>query len=66
MMPDRWDRSQSIISGLHLPIQTITYRGVRHDPEPVLNDIIAFFKANDGDEPATITPHQYPSAQQNP
>jgi hypothetical protein len=28
MMPDRWKRSQEIISTLHLPIQTVTYNGI--------------------------------------
>lgn len=60
MMPDRWTRSQKIISGLDLPIQTVTYRCAGHDPGPALDDVVAFFKANEGDEPETIIPHQCP------
>jgi hypothetical protein len=52
----RWNRGQKIISELHLPIQTVTYTGVAHNPYPALDDDIAFFKANDGDDPGTIAP----------
>jgi hypothetical protein len=61
MMPDRWTRSQEIISTLQLPIQTVTYNGVGHQILPEMwVDIVAFFKANDGDTLAKIAPHEYP------
>ena len=68
MMPDRWKRSQEIIADLHIPIQTVTYKGVDHNnslPE-IWDDIFRFFKANEGDQLETITPHEYPLIPQNP
>jgi hypothetical protein len=58
MIPSRWQHSQEIISNLQLPIQTVTYCCIGHDPGPVLDDVVAFLKANEGDEPKTIAPHQ--------
>jgi pimeloyl-ACP methyl ester carboxylesterase len=61
MMPDRWNRSQEIVSTLHFPIQTVTYNGVAHRILPEMwDDVIAFFKANEGDAPGRIVPHEYP------
>lgn len=61
MMPDRWTRSQEIISTLRLPIQTVTYNGVAHEVRPEMwDDIVAFLSANDGDTLAKIAPHEYP------
>jgi hypothetical protein len=61
MMPERWNRSQEIISTLDFPIQTVTYSGVCHQIlVEMRDDIIAFLKANEGEVPATIKPHEYP------
>jgi hypothetical protein len=61
MMPLRWKHSQEILSNLRLPIQTVTYNGVDHNILPEMwDDVSAFLKANEGDEPETITPRQYP------
>jgi hypothetical protein len=61
MMPDRWDRAQQIIAALNIPVQTVTYNGVAHRTLPEMwDDIVTFFKANDGDALAKIVPHQYP------
>ena len=61
MMPDRWDRVQTIMSTLKIPIQTATYNGVPHDTLPEMwDDIVAFFKANDAEGFRKINTHQYP------
>jgi pimeloyl-ACP methyl ester carboxylesterase len=61
MMPDRWERVQRILSTLKLPIQTVTYNGVAHSTRAEMwDDVTAFFRGNAGDEPARITPHEYP------
>jgi pimeloyl-ACP methyl ester carboxylesterase len=61
MMPDRWKRTQEIVSALHLPIETVTYNGVGHSIRPeIQDDIVAFLSANEGDIPTQIVPHQYP------
>lgn len=62
MMPDRWGRTQKIISALKIPVQTATYNGVAHNTLPEMwDDIFSFFKANDISEGLTkITPYEYP------
>ena len=64
MMPDRWDVSQLIYKALEIPAQFVTYENTGHQiKNEMIDDIIAFFKANSGDEIVEIVPHQYPSAE---
>ena len=61
MMPDRWERSRHILSETRIPAQTVTYNGVAHRVLPEMwDDVVSFFQANEGNMPATITPHEYP------
>ena len=62
MMPDRWDVSQSIYRALEIPAQFVTYENTRHEIKgEMIDDIVAFFEVNSGDEIVEIVPHQYPS-----
>ncbi len=62
MMPDRWRVSQSIYKALGIPAQFVTYENTGHEITPeMIDDIVAFFKANSGNEVVEIVPHQYPS-----
>ena len=64
MMPDRWDMSQSIYRALEIPVQFVTYKNTGHEiKDEVIDDIVAFFEANSGDEIVEIVPHQYPSGE---
>ena len=63
MMPDRWRVSQSIYKTLEIPAQFVTYENTGHEIKvEVIEDIVAFFEANSGDEIVEIVPHQYPSS----
>ena len=62
MMPDRWDTSQSIYRTLGIPVQFVTYNDTGHEiKDEMVDDIVAFFEANAGDEIVEVPPHQYPS-----
>ena len=57
MMPDRWERSQKILSDLNLSVQCVTYNGTAHRiRREMRDDILAFFQANDGDAHVEIQP----------
>ncbi len=61
MMPDRWQMSQSIYKALEIPAQFVTYENSGHEiKSEMIDDIVAFFEANSGDEIVEIVPHQYP------
>ena len=61
MMPDRWDVSQSIYRTLGIPAQFVTYEDTGHEiKSEMIDDIVAFFEANAGDEIVEIVPRQYP------
>ncbi|MDE0401341.1 MAG: sigma-70 family RNA polymerase sigma factor [Candidatus Poribacteria bacterium] len=61
MMPDRWDMSQLIYKALEIPAQFVTYENTGHQiKSEMIDDIVAFFKANFDDEIVKIVPHQYP------
>ena len=61
MMPDRWRVSQSIYKTLEIPAQFVTYENIGHQiKSEMIDDIVAFFKTNSGDEIVKIVPHQYP------
>ena len=63
MMPDRWAVSQSIYKALEIPAQFVTYENTGHQiKSEMIDDIVAFFKANSGDEIVKIVPYQYPSS----
>ena len=62
MMPDRWRVSQLIYQALGIPAQFVTYEQVGHEiTSQMIDDIVAFFKANSENEIVEIVPHQYPS-----
>ena len=62
MIPDRWNMSQSIYKVLEIPAQFVTYENTGHQVKSeMIDDIVAFFEANSGDEIVKIVPHQYPS-----
>ena len=61
MMPDRWRVSQSIYKTLEIPAQFVTYEDSGHEiKSEMIDDIVAFFTANSGDEIVEIVPYQYP------
>ena len=61
MMPDRWNVSQSIYKALEIPAQFVTYENTGHQiKNEMIDDIVAFFEANSGDEIVEIIPYQYP------
>ena len=61
MMPDRWNVSQSIYKALEIPAQFVTYENTGHQiKNEMIDDIVAFFEANSGDEIVEIVPHPYP------
>ena len=61
MMPDRWNVSQAIYKALGIPAQFVTYENTGHEIKAeMIDDIVAFFEANSGDEIVEIVPHQYP------
>jgi len=56
-MAERWRRSQEIYRELEISAQFVTYRGVGHGMNPAIaGDVVAFFRANDSQGFATITP----------
>ena len=62
MMPERWDVSQSIYKALGVPAQFVTYENAGHEiTSEMIDDIVAFFETNSGNEIVEIVPHQYPS-----
>ena len=62
MMPDRWRMSQSIYKALGIPAQFVTYENTKHEVKAgLIDDIVAFFEVNSGDEILEIVPHQYQS-----
>ena len=61
MMPDRWSMSQLIYQALDIPAQFVTYENTGHEiKSEMIDDIVAFFKANSENETVKIVPHQYP------
>ncbi len=61
MMPDRWDVSQAIYKTLGIPAQFVTYENTGHQiKNEMIDDIVAFFEANSGDEIVEIVPYRYP------
>jgi len=61
MMPDRWELSRKIYHQQKLPAQLVTYNGVKHSiRSQMLDDVIAFFKANAGEKYVAIKPYEYP------
>ena len=61
MMPDRWRVSQTIYKVLGIPAQFVTYENIGHEIKAeMIDNIVAFFEANSGDEIVEIIPHQYP------
>ena len=60
MMPDRWRTSQSIYKALGIPAQFVTYENTGHEVKAeIIDDIVAFFEANSGNEIVEIAPHQH-------
>ena len=60
MMPDRWEMSQSIYRALGIPAQFVTYENTRHEiRREMIDDVVAFFKANSGTDIVEINPYQY-------
>ena len=60
-MGKRWLVSQSIYRELGVPAQCVTYNGSGHEIKPeMIEDVVAFFKANSGDGFVPIQPHEYP------
>ena len=60
MMPDRWDMSQSIYKALEIPAQFVTYENTRHEiRREMIDDVVAFFRANSDAEIVEINPYQY-------
>ena len=63
MMPDRWEVSQLIYKALEIPVQFVTYENTGHQiKSEMIDDIVAFFEANSGDEIVKIVPYEYPSS----
>ena len=63
MMLDRWDMSQLIYKALEIPAQFVTYENTGHQiKSEMIDDIVAFFKANSDDEIVKIVPYQYPAS----
>ena len=59
-MPDRWHRSQTILSRLNLSVQCVTYDGTSHRIRPeMLEDVVAFFLANEDDAHVEVQPYEY-------
>ncbi|MEN6337867.1 MAG: hypothetical protein ABFE01_26730 [Phycisphaerales bacterium] len=60
-MGKRWLVSQSIYRELGVPAQCVTYNGSGHEIKPeMIEDVVAFFKANSGEGFVPIRPHEYP------
>ena len=60
MMPNRWDMSQSIYKALEIPAQFVTYENTRHEiRREMIDDVVAFFRANSDAEIVEINPYQY-------
>jgi hypothetical protein len=60
-MGDRWKVSQSIYRDLGIPAQCVTYNDTSHEIKPeMIEDVVAFFRANSTNGFVEITPHQYP------
>jgi hypothetical protein len=60
-MDVRWRRVQEAYEKLRIPAQMVTYDATGHTIRPeMLDDIVAFFRANSGPERRTIEPHRYP------
>ena len=61
MMPTRWQRSQALLAEWAPSAQLVTYDGIAHRIRPeMLADIVAFFRANEGDQHVPIEPHRFP------
>ena len=61
MMPTRWQRSQALLAEWAPSAQLVTYDGTAHRIRPeMLADIVAFFRANEGDQHVTIDHHRFP------
>ena len=61
MMPTRWQRSQSLLAEWAPSAQLVTYDGTAHRIRPeMLADIVAFFRANKGEQHVAIEPHRFP------
>ena len=61
MMPTRWQRSQALLSEWAPSAQLVTYDGTAHRIRPeMMEDIVAFFRANEGDQHVPIEPHRFP------
>ena len=61
MMPTRWQHSQALLAEWAPSAQLVRYDGVAHEIRPeMLVDIVAFFRANGGDQHVTIEPHRFP------
>ena len=61
MMPDRWNVSQAIYKALGIPAQFVTYENIGHQiKNEMIDDIVAFFEANSGDEIVEIVPLKVP------
>lgn len=60
-MGKRWLVSQSIYRELGVPAQCVTYNGSGHEiKSEMIEDVVAFFKANSGEGFVPIRPHEYP------
>ena len=60
-MDKRWLVSQSIYRELGIPAQCVTYNGAGHEiKSEMIEDVVAFFRANSGDGFVPIQPHEYP------
>ncbi len=60
-MGKRWLVSQSIYRELGVPAQCVTYNGSGHEiKSEMIEDVVAFFRANSGEGFVPIRPHEYP------
>ena len=61
MMPTRWQRSQALLAEWAPSAQLVTYDGTAHRIRPeIMEDIVAFFRANEDDQHVPIEPHRFP------
>jgi hypothetical protein len=67
MMPDRWEITRAIYNEQVPRAQCVTYKNVGHSiTRGIMKDLIAFFRANSGDEYVRIAPHVLPAPIQAP
>ena len=60
MMPTRWQRSQALLAKWVPAAQLVTYDSTAHRIRPeMLADIVAFFRANEGDQHVPIEPYRF-------